>query len=333
MLLVGAVLLAVILQRTDLGEVWMRLEQVGAGGSLLLLGLYVGGFILEAMAWLFTLTAAPFTTTWIYRLWKLLMVGTAFEYTVPAAGLGGEPVKVVLLKQRYDIEYREATASIILMKMTDVSGQLLFIAAGLFFIVGAGVLSPRYQLLASTGLALLTVGVVLFFLVQRYQGTSRLARRLESGLLAGRSLGVYLRAGLGVLDDVEHRLIHFYTESRSRLLASVGFNLANWFSNGVVVWAALYFLGRPSPLTDAIIIEAFVVLVRSSLFFVPGYIGTQEAAYVIICEGMTGSPELGLALATIRRARDLLWITWGLAITSTYSLHLKPSAESARLEA
>jgi uncharacterized protein (TIRG00374 family) len=297
------------------------------------LALYVGGFVLEAMAWLFTLAAAPFTAAWIYRLWKLLMVGTAFEYTVPAGGLGGEPVKVVLLKQRYGIEYREATASLILMKMTDVSGQLLFITAGLFLIVRAGVLSPRYQLLASSGLVLLTVGVVLFFLVQRYQGASRLARRLESGLLAGRSLGVYLRAGLGALDDVERRLVHFYTESRARLLASVALNLANWFSNGLVVWAALYFLGRPSPLTDAIIVEAFVVLVRSSLFFVPGYIGTQEAAYVIICEGMTGSAELGLALATIRRARDLLWIAWGLAITSTYSLHLEPSARSARLEA
>jgi len=54
--------------------------------------------------------------------------------------------------------------------------------------------------------------------------------------------------------------------------------------------------------------------VRSTFFFVPGDLGTQEAAHVLICTAVTGSAELGLALAAVRRGRDLLWIAWGLAI-------------------
>jgi hypothetical protein len=40
---------------------------------------------------------------------------------------------------------------------------------------------------------------------------------------------------------------------------------------------------------------------------------------VTIVEGLTGSSELGLALAAIRRAHDILWIAWGLAIGWAYS--------------
>jgi uncharacterized protein (TIRG00374 family) len=324
MAVLGAALLVVIIQRTDMTEVWALLARVGWAGSCLILALYLGGFFIEAAAWLVTLTAAPLTASWVYRLWKLLMVGTAFEYTVPAGGLGGEPVKAILLKQSYGIAYPDSAVSLVLQKTTDVTGQLVFIAAGLAFITGADVLTPRYQTLAASGLLLLTTGVILFFLAQRHQGASRLGRALERGLLKGTGAAVYVRSALDALVDVERRLIRFYRESPDRFAGSVGLNLLNWFSNGLVVWAALYFLGRPSPLSDAIIIEAFVILVRSSLFFVPGYIGTQEAAYVLICGSITGSAEIGLALATIRRARDLLWIAWGLLIASTYSLYLKP---------
>jgi hypothetical protein len=60
---------------------------------------------------------------------------------------------------------------------------------------------------------------------------------------------------------------------------------------------------------------------------------------VLITGAVASSPELGLALAAIRRARDLIWIAWGLAIGSVYSiapsavLHGGFDAEAAAVEA
>ena len=39
-----------------------------------------------------------------------------------------------------------------------------------------------------------------------------------------------------------------------------------------------------------------------------------------IVEGTSGNTGMGLALAAVRRGRDLLWIAWGLAIGWRYSL-------------
>jgi hypothetical protein len=62
------------------------------------------------------------------------------------------------------------------------------------------------------------------------------------------------------------------------------------------------------------------------LFFVPGDVGTQEGALMLICGAITGSASTAFALATIRRVRDLLLVTAGLAIGSHY--HLRDAQES-----
>ena len=114
--------------------------------------------------------------------------------------------------------------------------------------------------------------------------------------------------------------MHFYSTERRRFALSVLGAFGDWCSGALAVYIAMHLLGHPVSAADALVIEAFVMLVRSTFFFVPGDLGTQEAAHVLICTAVTGSPALGLALAAVRRARDLLWIAWGLAIGWRYSL-------------
>jgi hypothetical protein len=74
------------------------------------------------------------------------------------------------------------------------------------------------------------------------------------------------------------------------------------------------FLGHPISLTDAWVIEAAVQLVRSGAFFIPAGIGMQEGAFFVIIALLTGQPALGLAVAAVRRFREVIWIAWGLVL-------------------
>ena len=40
---------------------------------------------------------------------------------------------------------------------------------------------------------------------------------------------------------------------------------------------------------------------------------------------MTGSPALGVAVAVVRRIREIVWIVWGMGLGLMYTL--KPAAE------
>ena len=59
MLVLGTTLLGVILYRTDLGEVWERLQLLGPGGLALVLALYFVGTVSMTGSWMLTLGAVP----------------------------------------------------------------------------------------------------------------------------------------------------------------------------------------------------------------------------------------------------------------------------------
>lgn len=318
-LLAGAALLGLILLETDLTEVWGHLSGLGAAGIAALLLLYLLAFVAESTSWLLTLAPLWPTPRWALRFWNVLMVGSAIENVTPLADLGGEPVKVLLLKRHYAIPYRDGTASLVLGRTTDLMAQVLFMLMGFGLIVRDDILSPPYRVATGAGLALLALGVCLFALVQRRRVLSAVRRRLERGWL-GRRLGHRAEDALAAFRDIEDRLEAFWSTERVRLSLSLLLALAGWLLSALAGQAALALLGHPVSFEEALVIEAFVGLVRSALFFVPGDVGTQEGGYVLVCAAITGSAELGLALATIRRARDILWVLAGLAIGSGYTL-------------
>jgi uncharacterized membrane protein YbhN (UPF0104 family) len=149
----------------------------------------------------------------------------------------------------------------------------------------------------------------------------------------GMQLGDQGVRALEGLREVEDRLVGFYTTERFHFGLSVFFAFGDWVCEAGATYLAVNLLGFPIDFFDAMVIESFVILVRSTLFFVPADLGTQEGAQVLICGAITGSPAAGLALAAIRRSRDLLWIIWGLAIGSNYTFNPRSLLEEARLEA
>jgi len=328
MMLIGMTLLGVILYQTDLGEVWSRLQKLGWPGFGFILLICLVCAVAQAAAWLFTLRAVPATPGWLYELWKVWMVGFALEATTPLAGLGGEPVKVFLLKRHYGIRYRDTTASLVLARTTDLIGQAVFITVGFVLMFRSGFLTMPYRLAAGSGLALMIVLVATVVAAQQQRTLGRMRRWLERGWLGGRRLSARAVAALDSLHDIDEHLASYYSAERRRFALSVGAAVVDWFIGTLAIYFALGFLGHPVSPANAIVIESFLVLVRSTLFFVPADLGTQEGALVLICGEVAGSAEVGVALSAIRRSRDIIWICAGLAIGWAYHLTREDLAQA-----
>ncbi len=61
-------------------------------------------------------------------------------------------------------------------------------------------------------------------------------------------------------------------------------------------------------------------LVRTATFFIPAALGSQEGALMLTCGALIGNPGIGMSVALVRRARELVWITLSLALGSLYSV-------------
>lgn len=313
-LVIGVAVLVLIVAETDLAEVARRVVQIGWGMAIVL-ALYSVTFTIDSFIWLVTLGTRPLSLGWLFRMGQVRLVGEAFNMTVPAGGVGGEPVKAVMLRQRYGIGYGEGTASLFLVKTVNMIGLAVFLAAGLVLMLGHGALPGIYVFAAALGLAGVAAGTLIFFSIQRFGFSSRAARWLSRWRVARR-----LADGLEKISEVESLFVGFYSGRRGRFAATVALGFLGWAVGALEIYTALAFLGHPVSIVDAWIIEAMAQMVRAGSFFIPASIGMQDGAFVLMCTAITGSPELGVAVALVRRVREITWIAAGLALGSM--LHL-----------
>jgi putative membrane protein len=310
----GIALFALILIEIDLSKVWARIDQVG-WGLLFLFAIYFVAFAFDVVSWCLTLTRIPPTALWMYRLWKVRMVGEAFNNLTPFASLGGEPVKAIILKSHYDIGYREGIASLVLARTTFMIALVLFLAIGFALMIGEGSLSAAYKGVAGVGLAAFTLGIAGLFLVQRHGVPTRAAARILPAGVAAR-----LGGAIEKIRAIEEDLAHFYKARRGRFAGAVLFAFANWVLGTVELYVAMILLGHQVSWAEAWIIESLAQLIRVATFFVPAGIGVQEGTFIVVTAAMTGSPTLGLAVALVRRIREAAWIAWGLLVAGMYQL-------------
>ena len=133
-LLVGLALLAFVLSEINIGELVARVGQVG-WGFVVILAIHLVAFLIDSLSCQLALLVVPVSMPWLYRVWKVRMVGEVFNAVIPAAGMGGEPIKAMLLRKHYDVSYREATASLILAKTINMIALVIFLTAGFALIM------------------------------------------------------------------------------------------------------------------------------------------------------------------------------------------------------
>jgi len=269
----------------------------------------------DTASWQLMLPSVRLNAGWLYRLWKVRMVGEAFNLVIPVGSMGGEPVKAFLLKRFHDIGYHEGGASLIIARTVNILSLVTFAAVGFAFMLAEDDLPKLFLWVAGAGLLALGLGIGGFYAVQRWRMASRLA-----GWLAHRRFGRRLERYLAHIQDVDDRFAHFYGKQRGRFAAAFLLALLNWMIGLAELYAIMWFLGQSLSLSDIWLIESMAQLVRAAAFVIPGSLGATEGVLFLLYGALTGVPTLGLVVAVIRRARELLWIVWGLALGWAFSL-------------
>jgi uncharacterized protein (TIRG00374 family) len=305
----GLVLFGLVLARSDLKAVADHVGGLGWGVLVGIPAVSLLPFIADTLSWQLVFAPPRPGFGWFTALWKIRMVGSAIGKVTPAVGLAGEPIKAVMLKRIYGVPNREGIASVIVAKTANLVSFVAFVAIGMAVALANGSLPESYRLVAAVGFAVLALGIAAMFAVQRLRILSTLGGWFSRGRLGRRISGI-----LHHLSDMDDRLEHAYTGDRGRFLASTFMAFLYWFFGAVELYLIFWFLGRPVGIGDALAIAGIVELVRAGTFFIPASIGAEEATLAVIVGTITGVAGLGLAVAFVRRYRELLWIGVGFLI-------------------
>jgi putative membrane protein len=236
---------------------------------------------------------------------RLVWVREAVNALLPVARVGGE-VASTRLMVRGGIRARVAVASLVVDMTVGLATQAVFTLAGIALLVRrSGGDRLAGQAVVAFGIA--AALAALFAAVQR-RGLFAMAATVARFLTGGRLAAIV--GGAAPLD----RAVRMVYRRPRRVVACALWQFAGWAAGAGEIWLALAFLGHPSSLADALLVEALVQGASSIAFAVPGALGVQEGAFVALGATIGLGADTALALALLRRARDLLVFVPGLLV-------------------
>lgn len=326
-LLAGLALFGWYLSRADLRAVGEVLSRLGWLAPVALIP-YCCVYVVDCIGWRFCLPPGlkvPFVT-----LFRIRWAGESVNNVLPSAYVGGEAVKVYLLR-KHGVAAQVGTSSVVVSKTAQSVAQLICIllAAVVFLKLGGDQpgLRAGMVIVLSGGVAVLAG---LFWIQRRGLFASLLAfangLRLKLAFLENRRANIL---------EADRTITGFYRNHRLRFCAATGFYLGGWLLDTLEIYLVAHLLGMPITWPQALAVEAFTGVAKALGMWVPGSLGIQESGIVMLGR-LAGLPDtLSFAYALLRRAREIIFalIGWLLLYADHANLRtIKAEAASATAE-
>jgi putative membrane protein len=231
------------------------------------------------------------------RLFFIRWLGDSVNTMLPAAQVGGEILRIRLAKL-WGMSFALSAASVLVDMTMSVLTQIIFALSGTWLLLSythRGDLSRTVTFGAVIGL--FAVGG--FYVVQRI-GIFRIGGAIIASVMKSPAWQEMARDGRVVDETIRD----IYRRRRS-LLACALWIMGTWSTGAVEVWIALHALGVPVSYGKAYVLESASQAIRSALFILPGTLGAQEGGFLAIGALLGISAEMAMALALIRRVREV----------------------------
>lgn len=312
--MLGAALTVWLLARFGLGHVLALLHEAG-WGILLVVAFHLVQMLFSAAAW--RTIAGPAPKPSLSRFILLRWIREGINNLLPVAQVGGEFAVVRLLRRR-GMSLTRATACTVCDLTTEMVTQILFTVSGLLTLLALlGRSHVTDEVIGGLGIACLAA---IGFVGGQWFG---LAGLLEKGLM--RLAAQFGWQGMEEIAGLQKAITDLYRSPGTVALALVH-QMISWLLGAVEICIALHFLGHDASLAEGLVIESLSQAVKAAGFIVPGALGVSEGGFVVVGALFGLSPQVSIALALIKRLREILLGLPALAAWQWLEHHWKPEA-------
>ncbi|HEU4826804.1 MAG TPA: lysylphosphatidylglycerol synthase domain-containing protein [Dongiaceae bacterium] len=294
-LLLGCALAVAVFATADFHSVLTAARLVDGGLAWVVLWRFVA-LALLALGWrqLFSGNRPPLPGVFLAR-W----VGESVNTLLPVAQVGGEIARGRLVMRWPGgsgavLPLMLVIATIIVDMTLNLTGQFALALAGawqVWRVANRTVLELAVACLAALlPLALLALAQQPAVLARAHRGFGRLTGKGHDPASTA-NLSSAVRAVYGHSADLARALL---------------LHLVSAFTRAIEVWIVLRLMGVPIGVMDAVMIEGLSGALRTAAFLLPAGLGVQEGALLVLCGWIGVPPATALALALVKRAREIV---------------------------
>jgi len=254
-------------------------------------------FLLYAIGWAALLkSGAPERHIGLGYVFWATTVRDAVDRLLPVASMGGSVVGVRILQWR-GISGAVAGASVIVEILLTLVAVYLFTALGLVMLAELGA-AGQYHRVVLVFLLSLPVPAIMLAMLKNGAFLKRVQALIHSWVGEGA-----MSRATEALDHEVRALLHL----PRALIVAGGLQLVALVSGAFEIWFALWLFDHPVSIGAAVMLESMTQAIRHVAFVVPAGVGVQEAGLVLFGHIVGISGEMALAVAMVKRIRELAW--------------------------
>ena len=226
--------------------------------------------------------------------WSAQAVNLVLPFSV------GAPVAKTALLSGIDVDKARSATTVALDMIASTTAGMIFT------VLGISLYFSELQLAGSAVLflgAIVTLLSLLFYQAPWFAKTFLKVKRFSSNSVLGSILQKLSNAGSNLRRSLLFCLISHLIEQSLMALE---------------IFIISYALGVPLAPAELIFVAAMLSGFTTLFFFIPGHLGASEGAIVLAFSTMGLSPEVGLSVGLIRRARQLIVYGAGMVWLFTF---------------
>lgn len=312
-LVFGIALFALIVKYAGLQNIISSVKQFSPSYMVPFLAVTLGLFAAATYRWKVVLDGEGAHVPFLALLKYKLMV-FSINYLTPVARLGGEPLKVMLLRSQH-VKSSKSFASIILDNFIGIGFDAVLGGTLLIFVFFTSSLLPlkTRELLLVTGiLALAAVAVAYFALIKKkgiFSSTLDFAGILAK--VAGKKFFITLQKKVAA---AEFYIRNTLMKKPKQVLLVSFYAALGWPLSILQYKFALLMLGADASFAQIVVIIAVMTL--TTLLPIPAALGVQEAGQFTVFKLLGQNPHLGIALSFVIRLKDVILLHLSLGSLS-----------------
>jgi uncharacterized protein (TIRG00374 family) len=332
-ILLGLGAFAVVFILSEPDKIIDTIRQVGLLGCGLFFATCLVVYLIQTIGWQVLLIAQGHRGIKYRHLFVAMLMGQAGNYITPSMYIGGEPLRVVYLANKYAFKRRQIAATVIVHKMEELGGFLFLAYVGsVMALLQYGELIPP----VAQGLIIFAdIGLGAFFVIMAV-GFFRNAHylvRLMNFLARIHLLPQRVRNRIvPKVEEMEDLIHHALVINWKATLLSLALTAGPQLLVIAKPWIFFVFLGRYLTASELILIFTLVQLVLS-LQFTPGGLGIFEGGQVAIYALLGIGAHEAMGITSLIRVVDAIIIGTGLMLIVHFGMGylLRPRKRSEKV--
>lgn len=315
----GVLVLIWMVYSVGFDTIWSNIKQTG-WWFFAIIGIWTIVYLLNGLAFHVILRGGNGSKkVSLLRKIKIVISGFAINSMTPIGLLGGEPYKIIELKE--DLGIDQATSGVLL------SAMMHFLAHFIFWMVSVPIfifVVPVIPLTIKIILWVVVIGAILLiywaFTVFR-KGLIHQALKVASRIpFVKKKVKVYARVHAERIETMDTLTSELFINRKKDFFLALSLELSARFVSCIEIIFMAIPIGYHLSFFQAVIVAAFSSLFANILFFSPMQLGTREGGFGIAFSMLTIPLGVGVYVGLITRIREIFWIMIGVVL-----MRIKPA--------